>query len=465
MKLTSALQEALLALLCYDDKDGSVVASMVEAKDYDPVYRDIAEHALLYRERFKQPPGEHTIDLIDQIVANQVEREDVFFRLFESVQATAGRINSRYVVEKARAFVRHQGLMRAMRTSLHELERDTEEGLEAAEAVLAAALKHGADIFDPGLQFIHDIDASLQFFDLSEEALPTGIPALDQRNLGPAPGRLHLYIASAKTGKSWWLINLATRAHQRAKRVLFVTLELRQPEVAQRLVQSLFSIAKRDVGKQVYRRFRTGKDPADWGLEFERVKLNHLPHFKQDDARTYAAARLNARKDGARLIVKAFPMGTLTPKMLDAYLDLLEQHQKFVPDLICVDYADCMQLPAKVDRWEGLLHIVQYLKRLSVERNVAVATAGQTKASGATAKRVDVQHTGGAWDKVAIADTVLTYSQTDEERRDSVARLFVAAARSDEDRFEVLLSQNYGIGQYVLSSIRVGKHYHTEDAS
>jgi hypothetical protein len=65
----------------------------------------------------------------------------------------------------------------------------------------------------------------------------------------------------------------------------------------------------------------------------------------------------------------------------------------------------------------------------------------------------------GAIDKLATADTVLTYSQTDAERKQGLARLFVAAARTEEDRFEILLSQNYEIGQYALSSIRLGSRY------
>jgi replicative DNA helicase len=463
MKLSRPIQEALLALLCYDKPDGTIIASFVEGRSFDPVFREVAEQAIMYRERFKEPPGEHTMDLFETVADQQPDRAGIITQLFESVQETAQSINSKYVVERARAFVRYQNTKRAASQIVRELEKATEEGLEAAEAIMSAALTKGADVFDPGVHFIHDVQASLKFFDHWDESLPTGIPDLDAHGLGPAPGKLHLYIAPTKTGKTWWLGQLAARAHQRAKKVLFVTLELSEDEMCQRMVQTFFAMSKREVERLSYLAFHRSGDPADWGLEHTRKKIRRVDHLSGADSRSIVQRKLMTFENSEHLVIKEFPQGTLTMKQLDAYLDLLEQHQNFVPDLIIVDYADKMQLPSGVDRWEALLEIVSYLKRLSQQRNVAVATAGQTKASGATAKRVDVHHTGGAWDKVAIADTVLTYSQTDEEKEDGLARLFVAAARSDEDRFEVLLSQNYAIGQYALSSIRIGKHYDQGD--
>ena len=96
MKLTSGIQESLLALLCYDDKSGGVAASLVPAKYYDPVYREVAEQAIMYRDRFRETPGDHTMDLFDAVVAADSDREDLFQRLFSSVQKTAESINAKY---------------------------------------------------------------------------------------------------------------------------------------------------------------------------------------------------------------------------------------------------------------------------------------------------------------------------------------------------------------------------------
>jgi replicative DNA helicase len=379
--------------------------------------------------------------------------------VFDSLQKTIQNINASYVMARATSFVRHQSMKRAMAEAIRKLEVDSEEGLDEAEAILSNAMKRTADVFDPGVNFMLDREASLSFLDDPEESIPTGIPALDSRNLGPIKGRFHLFVGPAKSGKSWWLINAAKHAHMANKRVLYVSLELGEPEVCQRLSQALFSMSKRELGLLKYRRFLKTDESKDWGTEFNTVNVRTKHNFQQDGIREVLSGKMRIHGEGERIVIKSFPMGTLSTGGLDAYLDLLEHREKFVPDLICIDYADIMKVPGKKDRWEGLLEVYQNIHRIGKERHVAMASASQTKQSGSTAKRVDMHHVGGAWDKNAIADMILTYAQTDEEKRDGMARLFQAAARTEEDRFEILLSQNYGIGQFALSSIRLGSGY------
>jgi DNA primase len=54
--------------------------------------------------------------------------------------------------------------------------------------------------------------------------------------------------------------------------------------------------------------------------------------------------------------------------------------------------------------------------------------------------------------KVNTADTVLTYSQTEQEHRVRMARLYVDYARNAERGTTILMSQSYATGQYVLDS-------------
>ena len=459
MKLSGAVQESLLALLCYDEKAGSIVASLLPASSFDPVYKEVAAEAITYWQRFKQPPGSHTLEIFEAACGSDSDRGELFKRLYDSVTVTAEEVNSKYILDQANVFARYQRLKSGMGKAIKALDMDDEAGVMEAEAALAETLKAQATVFDPGIDFINDVDASVRFFDHQDEALPTGCPDLDSRNLGPAPGRLHLYVAPAKSGKSWWLLNLATRGFQYGKKVLYITLELTAEEACLRLTQSIFSMSKRAAKGLQYHRFNRPIDKSAWGTDFTIQHIDGVDNFEDPDAETNVRKKMKVFQGSERLIVKEFPPKTLACGDLDAYLDLLEHHENFVPDLILIDYADDMKINDKVQRWEALIDVMQHLKRVAMERNVAVATASQTQRAGANATRVDAHHTAGAWDKVAKADTVFTYSQTEEERKDGLARIFVAAARSDADRFEVLLSQNYEIGQYVLSSVELGSDY------
>ena len=431
---------------------------MLDERHFDPVFREIAIQALEYRERHRQAPGTHTIDFFDAAIEDNPDREKLFDRLHKSLAQTADEVNAQYVLDRARAFVRRQNLKRAISTAIRKLEQDDEEGLLEAESTLTDALQETAVLYHPGVRFIEDVDATLSFLEGWDMALPTGIPALDERNLGPARGRLHLFVAPPKAGKSWWMINLATRAHQHALKVLYVSLELGEPELCQRMLQSFFAISKRRLRGLTFKEFIQTDDPGDRGTQFNIRDIGSVLSFRNKDIEKKLKERM-AEHRGERMFIREFPTGTLSTRELDGYLDFLENRERFVPDLVLVDYADIMQLPTGLDRWEALIDVTQNLRRIAQERNIAVATASQTKASGAKKSTVDAGDIAGAYDKIATADTVITYSQTNEERRDSQARLYVAAARTEEDRFQIVVSQKYEIGQFAMSSDRLGRHY------
>ena len=49
-------------------------------------------------------------------------------------------------------------------------------------------------------------------------------------------------------------------------------------------------------------------------------------------------------------------------------------------------------------------------------------------------------HAAEDYSKIATADTVLTYSQTAQEKRLGLARVFVDKARTEEDKIEIVVS-------------------------
>ena len=159
-----------------------------------------------------------------------------------------------------------------------------------------------------------------------------------------------------------------------------------------------------------------------------------------------------------RLKIKAFPTGSLTVSALKAYLDALERTQKFIPDCIIMDYPDLMKIASRDYRLE-LGNIYKDLRGLAVERNCAMVTATQANREGADSKLVTDVHVAEDWSKIAISDCVFTYSQTLDERRLGLARLFVSNARNEEDKFGVLLSQQYNTGQFVIDSARMPDDY------
>ncbi len=456
MKLAGAIQEGLLALLAYDEKTGQLVSNLVPSNLFDPVYSEAAEGLMDYVRRYKKPPGEHTWDIFETCAARNEDQSELFTRLFESVQASGEEVNAEYVVSQAQAFMRYQRMKRGLARAVPLLQRGDVSGLEEAESVLAKTLETTLDLFNPGSNLL-DFDKSLAFLRDDHQPLLTGIPELDHHGLGPCRKKLYVFMGLSGAGKSWHLVHLAKQALAQHLKVLYVTLEIGEAEVCQRLMQSLFALTKRkgQTGVRAYLKC----DELGRVIDFDTGAVkrpfigDRVPHVMK--MLKYLGTR-------ASLYVKEFPTGALTPSQLSAYLDALAARENFIPDLILVDYGDLM---AADHHYSEVRHnlgsIFKSLRGIAVSRNIAMATATQSNRDGRKQTILTDFNMGEDYSKAQIADVLITYNQTPMEHLYGLARLFVAKGRNDADKFQVLITQSYATGQFCLDSARSpGSDYH-----
>ncbi len=346
-------------------------------------------------------------------------------------------------------FVKRQSLRSVAVDLTKALQRDTEQSLEEAERLLAGAHRQTISVFDPGTK-LSDKKRSLIFLDSSSSSFPTGIRELDQRGLGPNRKELWMLIANAKAGKTWALGQLAKMSLMHQLKVVHITLEMSEARASQRYFQALFAISKRK-GQVQITKFK--KDTLNRISGFDEHK--YVPPLSMDDPDIHKKLSKLIDKWAVRLldniIIKQFPTSQLTVAQLRAYLDNLETTQKFVPDLLIVDYPDLMKINNDNFRLE-LDQIIKELRGIAVGRNIALAVVSQSNRSSVKSKQVGVEHTAEAYSKVAHSDVVITYTQTPQEHKLGLARLFVAAGRNEEDKFVIYISQSYATGQFVISS-------------
>lgn len=455
--LLGALAENLICLLCYEPNSAPIIRGTIAIELWPGPLRVIATRLYDYLDRFKQPAGDHLPDLLTDKLEGENKREgQLYADIIENIYNAKDKINKEYVMSQLETFVKRQALRSVTIDLTKALQRDTEESLEEAERLIAKSNHISLSLFDPGT-FLSDKKRALRFLDIAETALPTGIRELDRRGLGPAPKELWLLIANAKKGKSWALIHLAKMALMHRSRVVHISLEMSEERCAQRYFQAMLALSKRNEPVQTTR--------------FTKNELGHLTDF--EDARVMPALSLedpNIRKKlekgidrwalraFSNIVIKAFPTGALTIQQLAAYLDNLEATQQFVPDLLVVDYPDLMKLDKNNFRL-SLDEVFKDLRGLLVKRNIAGAVVSQGNRSGEKAKQVGVENVAEAYSKIAHADTVITFSQTEAEHKLKLARLYVAAGRNDEDKFSILISQNYAMGNFAVDSVMMASNY------
>jgi replicative DNA helicase len=456
-QLLGQLQENLLTLLAFNDEQAKVIRGIVAPELYGGPYRHVAARIYDYIDRYKKAPGDHLADILSDKLENENQREaSLYGDILTSMHEAKKGINTAYVMGQLETFIRRQ-TMRSMLAGLHQtLQKDTEASLEEAEQLLAKANKAQLSVFDPGTR-LSDSKRALRFLNTQESAFPIGIPELDRRGFGPTRKELWLGIGNTKSGKTWMLIQLAKMALLNRLKVLHISLEMSEERSAQRYFQALFSISKR---KETLNATKFTRDSLGRYSGFDDVRLS--PKLSFDDPAIAAKLEKLIGKWSLRIldhiIIKQFPTGALTVNQLVAYMDNLEATQQFVPDLLIIDYPDLFKLDKDNFRL-GIDAIYKDIRGLAVARNCAVAVVSQSHRTAAKAKQVGADNVAEAYSKISHADTIITYSQTESERALGLARLHVAGGRNDSDKCTIIISQQYGMGAFVIDSILLSGNY------
>lgn len=323
-----------------------------------------------------------------------------------------------YAVDKVATFAKNQAVSLAMVESIMLVQSGQ---IEKAEAMMKKAFSTGAksaveassywNSIEERTQYRRDIEAGL----IKPNGVTTGIPKLDKILYHQGWGRkeLSVIMGGAKKGKSTGLLSFAVNASKAGKNVFYATLEVSRQIIMDRMDANV-----------------SGVDMAELSTRNNEVSRN---------VKDQAAIR----RPGV-LEVAEWASGTLTCTELKRALEFYKA-QNITFDLIVVDYADIMAPEIKTGNdindskqvWLGL-------RAIAHEENAALLTATQTNRDGFKADVAKAEHAAEDFNKIRIADLVLSINRTDDEKAKGEARLFFAASRNQAGEFTLKISQELG---------------------
>jgi len=200
---------------------------------------------------------------------------------------------------------------------------------------------------------------------------------------GVLPGDLHVLFAPKKTGKSIFLVNLAISALYQGKNVLFVTLELREPE----LLVRLHSRVSRIPDVELLAKARTWKK---------------------------AVKKLERLKGSLRILDR--PAETLSIPDLKFEIDNYIRSTGFYPDLLLVDYLDILKPKQKYSHsWEAQGPLAVELRSLLQEYNMAGWTVTQGKSGAEEKDELNTSDMAGDSVKGMTVDSLWSLHQNEGE--------------------------------------------------
>ena len=222
------------------------------------------------------------------------------------------------------------------------------------------------------------------------------------------------------THNTFCMVQIGKACAMSRLKVLHISLEMSEPLMAQRYMQTFFSLSKRKAEVTVNRFVH---DERGRLTTFTTEELKR-PTLQDPSMESQLTTKLNKLKNRIQLEIKRFPTGALTMDGLEAFLDGNERLYGFTPDVLLLDYADLMKLDYKNLR-TSTGEIYKELRRIAVERNIALVTASQSNRLGEDSRVITLKH---------LAED---YSKAVEDQRDAL-RAKVEAMEKQESVAEWL---------------------------
>jgi hypothetical protein len=460
VRLSLSFQESVITAIAYaSNGDAAPILAVITPDVFEGIFADIASRIIEYRERYKEPPAPaHLDDIFDHILDDPEHKQfRAYNRILIGMREQAPSINIPYLTSRIVQFVRRQKLKEGFLEALERFNKGGEDFEDDVETILTKTLKTRVESTSLGIRLSNDPLDFLNKDDVKDGlTFRTGIDEFDRKGFTPYRGQVYLLFAGYKKGKSWMLQQFARAAIEGSHwNVAHASLENRLGQLKPRYMQTWLSAAKREE-----RYIHAEMDIHDFKLKdimydvvtpkwsFSNPK--HHKHLKE------TAERLKPRFN--KLYLQEFNSGSLTAPQLERWLDMIEDREGFIPDMLLVDYPKLMKLDMRDPRI-SMGQIWVDLRRIAGERNLAIVAVDQGNREGQNAKVLRGTHASEDISPNRTADAVMTYSQTEAEKRMGLARLFAEGSRNDVDGFSVLISQAYTIGQFALESVRMSAAY------
>ena len=286
-------------------------------------------------------------------------------------------------------FCKDKAVYNAIMESIHILEDKSEsKTANAIPEILSDALAVSFDTHI-GHDYIEDAEERYDFYHRVEKKVPFDLEFFNTITGGGTPQKtLNIIMAGTGVGKSLFLCHHAANCLTQNQNVLYITCEMAEERIAERIDANLFDMTiddVQDLPRQMY-------------------------HKKLEGFKTHLKGKL---------IVKEYPTATANVNHFRALLDELWMKKQFKPDIIFIDYLNiCASARLKngsnVNSYTYIKAIAEELRGMAVERSVPVFSATQVNRTGFNNSDVGLEDTSESFGLPATADFMIALISTEE---------------------------------------------------
>jgi replicative DNA helicase len=341
-----------------------------------------------YVQKYNDPPAKSAL-----LIALQDDRsisEDLYVQCETLINSlNASEVNNDWLVDETEKFCKDKAVYNAIMDSIQIIDgSDKTRSPDALPSILSDALAVGFDN-NVGHDYIENANDRFDFYNRVEEKIPFDLDFFNKITEGGLPNKtLNIALAGTGVGKSLFMCHVAAACIAQGKDVLYITLEMAEERIAERIDANLMNVPIQD--------------------------LKDLPKKMFDDR----VSKIKDRIDG-RLIIKEYPTASAHAGHFKSLLEELKLKRGFEPDIIFIDYLNIctssrFRAGSQVNSYIIIKSIAEELRGLAVEYDLPIVSATQTTRSGYANSDVDLTDTSESFGLPATADLMFALISTEE---------------------------------------------------
>jgi len=385
---TERIEDTILRnLFCNEQYYRKVVPHLDGEYFQDPIEKILFEEILDFSGKYDKVPTKEVVRI------NLGNRSDLTEETYKKSSSKLETLTDEWIdfdwlVDSTEKWCQDRAIYNALLQSVKIADGNDEKlSKDAIPEILQQAL---GVTFDEhiGHDYIESADDRYEFYHREEEKIPFDLEKFNYITKGGLPNKtLNIALAGTGVGKSLFMCHMASACLLRSKNVLYVTMEMSEEKIAERIDANCLNLNIKDIGDLPQVMFKS--------------KIADLQ-----------------KKTTGKVVIKEYPTASAHAGHFRSLLNELKLKKSFIPDIIFVDYLNiCASSRYKghiVNSYTYVKAIAEELRGLAVEFDLPIVSATQTTRAGFGSSDPDLTDTSESFGLPATADLMFALISSEE---------------------------------------------------
>ena len=382
------IEQIILRNILTNERYMRKVLPFIKPDYFQGVYKTLFKEAGKYVAKYNKLPSNESLAIELQETNMSAEQfqmaMDIVPQLF-----TNEKIDEQWLLDSTEKWCQDRAIYNSIMESISIIDGKHETLTKnALPDLLQKALGVAFDT-NVGHDYINQAGERYDFYKKEEDRIPFDLEYFNRITKGGVPNKtLNIALAGTGVGKTLFMCHQAASALAQNKNVLYITMEMAEERIAERIDANLLNISMEDL---------------------------HMLNKKLFNDKI---TQLQSKTTGT-LIIKEYPTASAGANHYRALVNELALKRTFKPDIIFIDYINIcassrFKAGSNVNSYTYIKAIAEELRGLAVELDVPIVTATQTTRGGFVSSDIGLEDTSESFGLPATADFMFALISSEE---------------------------------------------------